>query len=94
MAMQPALKDARANQAFESAMMPLRVARQRAIPSASNTSCATTRGPDRRADSAGRTQYEDRSDLPLDAGTALAAAAQITSVTLRPTFSFSPGWSA
>jgi Tfp pilus assembly protein FimT len=31
MTLQPALKDARANQAFESAMMPLRVARQRAI---------------------------------------------------------------
>jgi len=31
MALQPALKDAKVNQAFESAMMPLRVARQRAI---------------------------------------------------------------
>jgi len=31
MALQPALKEAKFNQAFESAMMPLRVARQRAI---------------------------------------------------------------
>ena len=31
MAVQPAMRDAKVNQAFESAMMPLRVARQRAI---------------------------------------------------------------
>src|SRR5258705_10354511 len=31
MGLQPALKDAKVNQAFERAMMPLRVARQRAI---------------------------------------------------------------
>jgi type II secretory pathway pseudopilin PulG len=82
MALQPALKDAKVNQAFESAMMPLRVARQRAIaerkqyivcygiaaPPGSITPIAPT--------------AQSIQIFRWDAGTALSAATQITAVTL------------
>jgi len=82
MALQPALKDAKVNQAFESAMMPLRVARQRAIaerkqyivcygiaaPPAAITPIAPT--------------AQSIQIFRWDAGTALSAATQVTAVTL------------
>ena len=49
MALQPVLKDARANSAFESAMMPLRTARQRAIAERKQyIVCCWSRSPSRR----------------------------------------------
>ncbi len=82
MALQPALKDAKVNQAFESAMMPLRVARPRAIaerkqyivcygiaaPPAAITPIAPT--------------AQSIQIFRWDAGTALSAATQVTAVTL------------
>jgi type II secretory pathway pseudopilin PulG len=82
MALQPALKDAKVNQAFESAMMPLRVARQRAIaerkqyivcygiaaPPAALTPIAPT--------------AQSIQIFRWDVGTALSAATQVTAVTL------------
>ena len=82
MALQPALKDAKVNQAFESAMMPLRVARQRAIaerkqyivcygiaaPPAAITPIAPT--------------AQSIQIFRWDVGTALSAATQVTAVTL------------
>ena len=82
MALQPALKDAKVNQAFESAMMPLRVARQRAIaerkqyivcygiaaPPAALTPIAPT--------------AQSIQIFRWDVGTALSAATQVTAGTL------------
>jgi type II secretory pathway pseudopilin PulG len=82
MALQPPLKDAKVNQPFESAMMPLRVARQRAIaerkqyivcygiaaPPAAITPIAPT--------------AQSIQIFRWDVGTALSAATQVTAVTL------------
>jgi prepilin-type N-terminal cleavage/methylation domain-containing protein len=82
MALQPALKDARANTAFESAMMPLRVARQRAIAErkqyivcfgiAAPTGALTPITP----------TAQSVQIFRWDAGTALSAATQVTAVTM------------
>ena len=66
MAVQPALKDARVNQAFESAMMPLRAARQRAIAERKQyIVCYGIAAPGGRSDAAGRAHRAKHPDLPL-----------------------------
>ena len=66
MAVQPALKDARANQAFESALMPLRVARQRAIAERKQyIVCFGDRRTGGRSHPAGRAHGAEHPDIPL-----------------------------
>ena len=88
MALQPVLKDGKTNQAFESSMMPLRVARQRAIAErkqyivcygiAAPTGALTPVAP----------TAQSIQIFRWDAGTALSAAVQVTAVTLPIDFFF------
>lgn len=82
MALQPALKDARANTAFESAMMPLRVARQRAIAERKQyIVCFGIAAPAGALTPVAPTAQSVQI-FRWDAGTALSAATQVTAVTM------------
>ncbi len=83
MAVQPALKDAKVNQAFESAMMPLRVARQRAIAERKQyIVCYGIAAPAGALTPMGAPTAQSIQIFRWDAGTALSAATQVTAVTL------------
>ena len=82
MALQPALKDAKVNQAFESAMMPVRVARQRAIAERKQyIVCYGIAAPPGSITPIAPTAQSIQT-FRWDAGTALSAATQITAITL------------
>jgi type II secretory pathway pseudopilin PulG len=82
MALQPALKDAKVNQAFESAMMPLRVARQRAIAERKQyIVCYGIAAPPAAVTPIAPTAQSIQI-FRWDVGTALSAATQVTAVTL------------
>jgi type II secretory pathway pseudopilin PulG len=82
MALQPVLKDARANSAFESAMMPLRTARQRAIAERKQyIVCFGVAAPAGALTPIAPTAQSIQI-FRWDAGTALSAAVQVTAVTL------------
>ncbi len=83
MAVQPALRDARANQAFEDVMMPLRTARQRAITERKQyIVCFGIAAPTGALTPMGAPNVKTIQTFRWDAGTALAAATQVSSVTL------------
>ena len=83
MALQPALKDARANAAFENAMMPLRVARQRAISERKQyIVCFGIAAPTGALTPMGAPTAQSIQIFRWDSGTALSAATQVTAVTL------------
>jgi Tfp pilus assembly protein FimT len=79
MAVQPVLKDARANQAFEDALMSLRTARQRAITERKQyIVCFGVATPAGALTPLGAPTAQSIQLFRWDAGTALSAAAQIT----------------
>src|SRR6476646_4132166 len=83
MALQPALKDARANQAFENVLMPLRVARQRAIAERKQyIVCFGMAAPAGALTPMGAPTAQSIQIFRWDAGTALSAATQVTAITL------------
>jgi type II secretory pathway pseudopilin PulG len=83
MALQPALKDAKVNQAFENAMMPLRVARQRAIAERKQyIVCYGIAAPAGALTPMGAPTAQSIQIFRWDAGTALSAATQVTAITL------------
>jgi Tfp pilus assembly protein FimT len=82
MALQPALKDAKTNQAFESAMMPLRVARQRAIAERKQYIVCYGIAPPTGALTPIAPTAQSIQVFRWDVGTALSAAVQVTAVTL------------
>jgi type II secretory pathway pseudopilin PulG len=89
MALQPALKEARANQAFESAMMPLRTARQRAIAERKQyIVCFGVAAPGGALTPLGAPTPQSIQIFRWDAGTALSAAVQVTAVTLPTDIQF------
>ena len=89
MAVQPALKDAKVNQAFESAMMPLRVARQRAIAERKQyIVCFGIAAPAGALTPLGAPTAQSIQTFRWDAGTALSAATQITAITLPQDIQF------
>ena len=89
MAVQPALKDARVNQAFESAMMPLRAARQRAIAERKQyIVCYGIAAPLGALTPLGAPNAQSVQIFRWDAGTALAAATQVTAITLPTDIQF------
>ena len=89
MAVQPALKDARANQAFEDVLMPLRVARQRAIAERKQyIVCFGVAAPAGALTPLGAPTAQSIQMFRWDAGTALSAAAQISATNCPPTCSF------
>jgi len=78
MAVQPALKDARANQAYQDVMMPLRVARQRAIAERKQyIVCFGVAAPAGALTPLGAPTARTVQIFRWDAGTALSAAAQM-----------------
>ncbi len=89
MAVQPALKDAKVNQAFESAMMPLRVARQRAIAERKQyIVCYGIAAPAGALTPLGAPTAQSIQTFRWDAGTALSAATQVTAITLPQDIQF------
>jgi len=83
MAMQPVLKDARVNQAFEDVLMPLRVARQRAIAERKQyIVCFGLATPAGALTPLGAPTAQSVQIFRWDAGTALSAATQISINTL------------
>jgi Tfp pilus assembly protein FimT len=89
MALQPALKDAKVNQAFENAMMPLRVARQRAIAERKQyIVCYGIAAPAGALTPLGAPTAQSIQTFRWDAGTALSAATQITAITLPKDIQF------
>jgi len=89
MALQPAFKDGKTNQAFESAMMPLRVARQRAIAERKQyIVCYGLAAPTGALTPMGIPTPQSIQIFRWDAGTALAASTQVTAVTLPIDFQF------
>ena len=82
MALQPALKDAKVNQAFESAMMPLRVARQRAIAERKQYIVCYGIAPPPAALTPIVPTAQSIQIFRWDVGTALSAATQVTAVKL------------
>jgi type II secretory pathway pseudopilin PulG len=89
MAVQPALRDAKVNQAFESAMMPLRVARQRAIAERKQyIVCYGIAAPGGALTPMGAPTAQSIQTFRWDAGTALSAATQITAITLPQDIQF------
>lgn len=88
MALQPALKDARTNQAFEVAMMPLRVARQRAIAERKQYIVCYGIAPPPGALTPIVPTAQSVQMFRWDAGTALSAATQITAISLPIDFNF------
>lgn len=89
MALQPALKDAKVNQAFENAMMPLRVARQRAIAERKQyIVCYGIAAPGGALTPLGAPTAQSIQTFRWDVGTALSAATQITAITLPQDIGF------
>src|SRR6202158_5236497 len=89
MALQPALRDARANQAFENALMPLRVARQRAIADRKQyIVCFGIAAPAGALTPMGAPTAQSIQIFRWDAGTALSAATQITAISLPQDIQF------
>lgn len=89
MALQPALRDARANQAFENALMPLRVARQRAIAERKQyIVCFGIAAPAGALTPMGAPTAQSIQIFRWDAGTALSAATQITAISLPQDIQF------
>ncbi len=89
MAVQPAMRDAKVNQAFESAMMPLRVARQRAIAERKQyIVCYGIAAPAGALTPLGAPTAQSIQTFRWDAGTALSAATQITAITLPQDIQF------
>jgi type II secretory pathway pseudopilin PulG len=83
MGIQPALKDARVNQAFEDVMMPLRVARQRAIAERKQyIVCFGVAAPLAALTPMGAPTPQSIQIFRWDAGTALSAAVQISTTKL------------
>jgi Tfp pilus assembly protein FimT len=79
MAVQPVLKDARANQAFEDVLMPLRTARQRAITERKQyIVCFGVATPTGALTPLGAPTAQSIQLFRWDAGTALSAATQVT----------------
>jgi len=79
MALQPALKDARANQAFDRVLMQLRVARQRAIAERKQyIVCFGNSAPAGALTPLGAPTVKSVQMFRWDAGTALSAAVQIS----------------
>ncbi len=79
MALQPALKDARANQAFEDTLMQLRTARQRAITERKQyIVCFGIAAPVGALTPFGAPSAQSVQMFRWDAGTALSAAVQVT----------------
>jgi Tfp pilus assembly protein FimT len=89
MALQPALRDARANQAFENTLMPLRVARQRAIAERKQyIVCFGIAAPAGALTPMGAPTAQSIQIFRWDAGTALSAATQITAISLPQDIQF------
>jgi hypothetical protein len=83
MAVQPALKDARANQAYQDLLMPLRVARQRAIAERKQyIVCFGVAAPAGALTPLGAPTAQSIQVFRWDAGTALSSAAQISNISL------------
>ena len=83
MAVQPALKDARANQAYQDVLMPLRVARQRAIAERKQyIVCFGVAAPAGALTPLGAPTAQSIQLFRWDAGTALSSAAQISNIKL------------
>lgn len=83
MAVQPALKDARVNQAYEGVMMPLRVARQRAIAERKQyIVCFGVAAPAGALTPMGAPTAQSVQIFRWDAGTALSSAVQISNLKL------------
>ena len=79
MAIQPALKDARVNQAYQDVLMPLRIARQRAIAERKQyIVCFGLTTPTGALTPLGAPTAQSIQIFRWDAGTALSAAAQIS----------------
>ncbi len=89
MAFQPALKEARANHAFEDVLMQLRVARQRAITERKQyIVCFGMAAPAGALTPMGAPTAQSVQMFRWDAGTALSAAAQISANTLPSDMQF------
>jgi prepilin-type N-terminal cleavage/methylation domain-containing protein len=89
MALQPALKEARANQAFEDVLMQLRMARQRAITERKTyIVCFGIATPAGALTPLGAPTIQSVQMFRWDAGTALSAAAQISANTLPSDINF------
>ncbi len=89
MTLQPALKDARVNQAFENVMMPLRVARQRAIAERKQyIVCFGVAAPAGALTPLGAPTAQSVQIFRWDAGTAVSAAAQISAIKLPADMQF------
>ena len=83
MAVQPALRDSRANQAYQDVMMPLRVARQRAIAERKQyIVCFGVAAPAGALTSLGAPTAQSIQTFRWDTGTALSAAVQISAYRL------------
>ena len=89
MALQPALKDARANAAFEDVMMPLRVARQRAVAERKQyIVCFGVAAPAGALTPMGAPTAQSIQTFRWDAGTGLGAAVQISAIKLPTDIQF------
>jgi Tfp pilus assembly protein FimT len=90
MALQPALKDARANQAFSLVMTQMRIARQRAIAERKQYIVCFGAGsaPTGAVTPMGAPTAQSIQMFRWDAGTALSAATQITATTLPTDLQF------
>ncbi len=89
MALQPALKDARANHAYEDVLMQLRVARQRAITERKQyIVCFGIAAPAGALTPMGAPTAQSVQMFRWDAGTALSAATQISANTLPSDMQF------
>jgi prepilin-type N-terminal cleavage/methylation domain-containing protein len=89
MALQPALKDARANHAYEDVLMQLRVARQRAIAERKQfIVCFGLAAPAGALTPMGAPTAQSVQMFRWDAGTALSAATQISANTLPQDMQF------
>jgi len=83
MSLQPVLKDARANTAFNNVLMQLRLARQRAVTERKQyIVCLGNAAPAGAATPLGAPNAQSIQVYRWDAGTALSAAAQVTAITL------------
>jgi Tfp pilus assembly protein FimT len=89
MALQPALQDARVNAAFEDTMMPLRVARQRAVAERKQyIVCFGIAAPPGALTPMGAPTAQSVQIFRWDLGTALSAATQVTAITLPTDLQF------
>ena len=83
MSLQPVLKDARANTAFNNVLMQLRIARQRAVTDRKQyIVCLGATAPAGAATPLGAPNAQSIQVFRWDAGTALSAAEQVTAITL------------